>query len=419
MSRSQVRRPTGALDLGSDDTGCTILHVDMDAFYASVELRTRPELRGRPVIIGSTGGRGVVLSATYEARALGVHSAMPMTRARRLAPDAIVIEPRHAEYAQVSADVMALFASITPLVEPLSLDEAFLDVSGAVRRLGSPRAIAELIRARVVDEQGITCSVGVASTKFIAKLGSTRCKPDGCLVIPRDRVIDFLHPLPVGALWGVGERTEEQLTRLGLRTVGDLAHTPAATLQRALGPAAGRHLHDLAWGRDDRAVTPGEPEKSIGNEETFAIDLDDHDEIRAHLLKLADQVAARLRASGHVARTVVLKVRFSDFSTITRSRTLPNATDVGADLYGTVRTLFDALGLQRARVRLVGVRAENLEPAEGGARQLLLGEPETGRRDAEVAVDRLRARFGRDAVRPARLVSGPDETGEPGESGAP
>ena len=409
MSRSQVRRQTGALALGGDDTGCTILHVDMDAFYASVELRTRPELHGKPVIIGSTGGRGVVLSATYEARALGVHSAMPMARARRIAPHAVIIEPRHHEYAEVSANVMALFASVTPLVEPLSLDEAFLDVSGALRRLGTPAAIAELIRARVVDEQGITCSVGVASTKFIAKLASTRCKPDGMLVVPRDRVIDFLHPLPVGALWGVGERTEEHLTRLGLRTVADLANTPVATLQRALGPAAGAHLHELAWGRDPRAVTPGQPEKSIGNEETFAVDLDDHDEIRAHLLRLADQVAGRLRASGAVARTIVLKVRFSDFTTITRSRTLSSPTDVGADIYGAARGLFDALGLQRARVRLVGVRAEGLLEAEGAAQQLALGEPELGRREAEVAVDRLRARFGSDAVRAARLVEPPPE----------
>ncbi len=239
MSRSQVRRPTGRVGFGADDAGCTILHVDMDAFYASVSLRGRPELHGTPVIVGGGGGRSVVLSATYEARALGIHSAMPMSRARRLAPQAVIIEPDHRAYAQVSRNVMALFGSITPIVEPLSLDEAFLDVSGALRRLGSATAIAELIRARVQDEQQITCSVGVASTKFVAKLASTRAKPDGLLVIPTDRVIDFLHPLPVGALWGVGEKTEEQLARYGLRTVADIANTPLATLQRALGQAAG------------------------------------------------------------------------------------------------------------------------------------------------------------------------------------
>lgn len=408
MSRSQVRRPTGRVGFGSDDSGCTILHVDMDAFYASVSLRTRPELHGKPVVVGAQGNRGVVLSATYEARALGIHSAMPISRAQRLAPQAIYLEPDHALYAQVSRNVMALFASITPLVEPLSLDEAFLDVSGAVRRLGRPTAIGELIRARVFDEQQITCSVGVASTKFVAKLASTRAKPDGLLLVPADRVIDFLHPLPVGALWGVGERTEEQLTRLGLRTVGDLAHTPVDTLVRAVGQAQGRHLYELSWGRDDRTVQPHEPDKSIGNEETFAHDIDDPELIHAHLLRLADHVAARMRSAGYVGRTVSLKVRFADFSTITRSRTLREPTDVGKQIYDTVRGLYDALGLQRVRIRLVGVRMEGLLDAEVAPQQLLLGEDDHGRREAEVAVDSLRARFGDEAVRPARLVEPPD-----------
>jgi DNA polymerase-4 len=407
MSRSQVRRPTGRLGFGADDAGCTVLHVDMDAFYASVSLRDRPDLHGQPVVVGGGGGRSVVLSATYEARALGIHSAMPMSRARRVAPQAIIIEPDHQLYAEVSRGVMAVFASITPMVEPLSLDEAFLDVSGALRRLGSPTAIGELIRARVHDEQRITCSVGIATTKFVAKLASTRVKPDGLLVVPADKVIDFLHPLPVGALWGVGERTEEQLTRLGLRTVADLAHTPVATLQRALGPAAGSHLHDLAWGRDPRRVTPHEPEKSVGNEETFAVDIDDPEVIHARLLRLADQVAARLRAAGYVGRTVSVKVRFADFSTITRSRTLRHPTDVGKEIYDTARALYDGLGLQRVRIRLVGVRMEGLVEASVAPEQLVLDAPEHGRRDAEVAVDALRARYGAGAVRPARLVHRP------------
>ena len=404
MSRSQVRRETGGLGLGSDDTGCSILHVDMDAFYASVSLRTRQELRGTPVIVGASGGRSVVLSATYEARALGIHSAMPMSRARRLAPQAVVIEPDHRAYAQVSRNVMALFESITPLVEPLSLDEAFLDVSGAMRRLGSATAIAELIRARVHDEQQITCSVGVASTKFVAKLASTRSKPDGLLVVPADRVIDFLHPLPVGALWGVGEKTEDQLTRMGLRTVRDIADTPLATLQKALGQASGTHLYELSWGRDPRSVDPHQPEKSIGNEETFEQDIDDPAVIHAHLLRLADRVAGRLRAGGHAGRTVCLKVRFADFSTISRSRTLAQHTDVGKEIYDTARGLYEALGLDRVRIRLLGVRMENLVDVQHVPQQLLLGEPENGRREAEVAVDALRARYGSTAVRPARLV---------------
>jgi len=406
MSRSQLRRTPGASGLGSDDTGCTILHVDMDAFYASVELVTRPELRGKPVIVGG-GQRGVVLSATYEARAMGVHSAMPMSRARRIAPDAIVIEPHHERYAEVSAGVMALFSSITPLVEPLSLDEAFLDVSGALRRLGSPTSIAELIRARVYDEQRITCSVGVAPTKFIAKLGSTQAKPDGLLVIPADRVVAFLHPLPVAALWGVGERTEERLVSLGLRTVGDIAHTPVDTLTRALGQASGQRLHELAWGRDDRSVVPDAAEKSIGNEETFARDVDDPEVIAREILRLAQKVAARARRHGIRGRTVVLKVRFADFTTLTRSRTLDAPTDVGQVIYDTACDLYAALRLQRARIRLVGVRLEGLVDLEGSAEQLLFDDGLTAspvdRRAAEVAADRLRERFGHDVVRPARL----------------
>jgi len=408
MSRSQVRRPHGALHFGDDDSGCTILHVDMDAFYALVELRDRPELRGTPVIVGATGGRGVVLSATYEARALGVHSAMPMSRALRLVPQATVVPPRHHEYAQVSAAVMEIFDSVTPLVEPLSLDEAFLDVSGALRLLGSPVVIAQHIRERVAREQGITCSVGVASVKFVAKLASTRIKPDGLLLIPRDQILSFIHPLPVSSLWGVGARTEEQLQRLGLHTISDIAHTPRKTLVRALGTANGEHLYSLAWGHDDRAVVPHSPEKSVGNEETFDEDTDDHEVIRAHVLRLADQVAARMRAATLVGRTVSLKLRFADFSTITRSKTLANPTDVGKDIYDTAWGLFEALGLQRARIRLVGVRMENLSDAADTPTQLLLDAPDHGHRDAEVAIDHLRTKYGRHAVRPGRLVERPE-----------
>ncbi len=405
MSRSQVRRPRGLANLGDDDTGCTILHIDMDAFYASVELLERPELIGTPVIVGaSTGNRGVVLSATYEARSLGVHSAMPISRARRLAPHATFISPHHSRYAEASRAVMDIFGSITPLVEPLSLDEAFLDVAGALRRLGTPRAIASLIRARVRDEVGITCSVGVASTKFIAKLASTYSKPDGLLVVPADKVIDFLHPLPVGSLWGVGERTEDQLVRLGLETVADIATTPVATLERALGPAQGRHLHELSWGRDPRAVIPDEPEKSVSNEETFDSDTDDHEWVRSKIAGLADQVARRLRAAELVGRTVGLKVRFADFTTITRSRTLEVPTDVGADIYATAWGLFSALKLQRVRIRLVGVRVEGLTTSGSTPAQMLLGAPDHGRREAEVAMDSLRRRYGPDAVRPGRSL---------------
>jgi DNA polymerase-4 len=411
MSRRQLQRGEPAPVLPGGDAGCTILHVDMDAFYASVELRTRPELVGTPVIVGGLGSRSVVLSATYEARTFGVHSAMPMMRARRLCPQATVIPPTPGAYAEASRGVMEVFRSITPLVEPLALDEAFLDVTGAQRRLGSPATIGELIRARVADEQGLPCSVGVASTKFVAKLASARAKPDGMLVVPRDAVIAFLHPLPVGALWGVGERTEEVLTRLGLRTIGDLAHTPEVTLQRALGPAAGSHLAALAWGRDQRDVVPHEPDKSIGAEETFARDVDDPAVVLRELLRLSERTAARLRATGQVGRTVSIKVRFADFTTITRARTLKEPTDVARTVYETARALYDALGLQRARIRLVGVRVEGLADAAVTPRQLALGGSGEEWRRAEVAADRAAARFGAGAVVPATLVSRDDGAG--------
>lgn len=405
MSRGAVP-PVGPTASGAqaDDTGCHVLHVDMDAFYASVSLLRHPELRGTPVIIGGAGTRGVVLSATYEARRYGVHSAMPMMRARRLCPQATVLRPEPEEYSRVSAGVMAVFRSVTPLVEPLSLDEAFLDVRGARRRLGSPRQVAEWIRAAIEDEQGVTCSVGVASTKFVAKLASARCKPDGLLVVPAGDVVTFLHPLPVGALWGVGDKTGQVLARLGLHTVGDLAHTPVRTLQRALGPAVGGHLAALAWGRDERVVVPSEPDKSIGAEETFGSDVDDPAVVARELLRLSERTAARLRASGQVARTVSVKIRFADFTTITRARTLPEHTDVGRTVYETALALYQALGLERARLRLVGVRVEGITDAATAARQLLLGERDAGWREAEQAVDRAARRFGAGAVRPAALV---------------
>ena len=389
--------------MSGDDQGCRILHVDMDAFYASVELRDRPELRGKPVVVGGFGPRSVVLSATYEARAFGVSSAMPVGRARRLCPQAVFISPRHRLYGEVSREVMAIFRAITPEVEPLSLDEAFLDVSGAGRRLGTPRRIAELIRQQVREQQSITCSVGVAPVKFVAKIASARCKPDGLLVVPADGVLDFLHPLPVSALWGVGDRAEEVLGKLGLRTVGDIAHVPAATLRRELG-VAGEHLHALAWGRDERPVTPRREEKSVGAEETFPTDVDDPDVIKKELLRLSGRTAQALRASGCVARTVTVKLRLASFKTITRSRTLAEPTDVAREIYAAACALYEGSGLDaRARLRLVGVRAAGLRPVAGSARQLAFDDRAAGWREAEQAVDRIARRFGTDMVRPAAL----------------
>jgi DNA polymerase-4 len=404
MSRRQFVAPTRSDGQPPDDTGCTVLHVDMDAFYASASLISRPDLRGTPVIIGGASGRSVVLSATYEARAFGVTSAMPMARARRLCPQAVVIEPDHRRYAAISDAIMATFASVTESVEPLSLDEAFLDIAGAVRRLGSPTRIGERLRDTIADEQGITCSVGIAPTKFVAKLASGLAKPDGLIVVPRDEVVAFLHQLPVGAIWGVGDRTEEHLHRLGLRSVADLAHTPVETLQRALGDGAGRNLHDLAWGRDPRAVVPERREKSIGADETFAHDIDDAARIHRELLRLSDRTAARARSAGMTGRTVSIKVRFADFTTITRAKTLRHHTDVSREIFDTARELYDRLGLQRARIRLVGVRLEGLVPTAQAPIQARLDEPEHGWREADRAVDRASARFGAGSVRPASLM---------------
>jgi DNA polymerase-4 len=404
VSRRQLERDGVIPQLPGDDTGCDVLHADMDAFFASVELRSRPELRGKPLVVGARSGRGVVLAATYEARRFGIHSAMPMSRALRLCPSLEVVSPQHSRYTDVSHGVMEIFRSITPTVEPLSVDEAFLDVAGAQRRLGTPRQIAELIRARVADEQGLPCSVGVATTKFIAKLASSRAKPDGMLVVPRQSVLAFLHPLPIGALWGVGEKTEQMLTRLGLRTIGDIAATPESTLISAVGQAAGSHLHALAWGRDERRVNPHEPERSIGAEETFGHDIDDVAAIRRELLRLSERCATRLRAAGQVGRTVSIKVRFADFTTITRSKTLAEPTDVARLIYDTASALHHALGRDGALLRLVGVRVEGLSDALATPHQMDLSGSADDWRAAEQAVDRAAARFGRGTVRPAVLV---------------
>ena len=386
----------------------TILHVDMDAFYASVAIRDRPDLRGTPVIVGG-GHRGVVLSASYEARRFGVSSAMPMMRARRLCPDATVLAPDFVRFSAVSAAVMETFRGITDRVEVMSLDEAFLDVAGARRRLGSPATIADHLRAQIADEQGITCSVGVATTTHVAKMASRQAKPDGLLVVPADDVTAFLHPLDLGELWGVGEKTAAALRRLGLRTIGDVAHTPASILSRALGPATGASLHDLSWGGGRRAVVtrrgPDEPDRSIGSDETFSRDTGDPAVVHRELLRLSTKVASRLRSAAVVGRTVTLKVRFADFTTLTRSRTLRDPTDIAVEIHTTAVELFRALGLQRARIRLVGVRVEGVRPAASAPRQLVLGARESGWSEAERAVDAARHRFGTVAVRPATLLT--------------
>jgi DNA polymerase-4 len=391
----------------ADDADCTVLHVDMDAFFASVEVRRRPELRGKPVVVGGIGPRGVVSSASYEARRYGVRSAMPAMRARALCPQAVFLPPDFSAYSEASTAVMRIFHDVTPLVEPLSLDEAFLDVAGAQRLLGRPAVIARNIRARVAEEQRLSCSVGVAASKFVAKLGSTRAKPDGMIVVPAGQVLDFLHPLPVDALWGVGERAAETLHRLGLGTVGELAHAPAGMLRGALGDASAVHLHELSWGRDPRRVVSEHVDKSIGAEMTYDVDVADPAVIRRSLLALADKVGARLRGSGQVGRTIAIKVRLADFRTVNRSRTMPTTTDVAREIFETAWSLFEVLGATE-HIRLIGVRVEGLAAAATASRQLTLGEPEHGWREAEAAADAVAARFGRSIVGPASLLGRTD-----------
>ena len=388
---------------------CPILHVDMDAFYASVAIRDRPELQQVPVIVGG-GHRGVVLSANYPARAFGVRSGMSGRQAHDLCPQAVRVSPDFRDFETVSRSVMEIFREVTPLVEAYSLDEAFLDVSGAVRRLGPPLRIAEYIRARVHDEQRIDCSVGVAGSVSVAKLASRRAKPDGVLVVPPAEVVGYLHPLDVGELFGIGPKTRAKLHRLGLVTVGDVARTPRPTLQLLVGRALGAQLHQLAWGTDRTTVTPRrsdhDPARSMGAEETFGADVADREVISRELLRLAAKVTARMRRSGVVGRTVALRVRYADFTTITRSHTVADPTDVTAEVHAEALRLFDALDRRRLRIRLVGVRVEGLLPLERAHRQLVIGECEHGWPDADRAVDRVHARFGRGAVRPATLLVG-------------
>lgn len=387
-----------------------LLHVDMDAFFASVELLDHPELRGLPMIVGGRSARAVVTSATYEARAYGVRSAMPVGAALRLCPKAVVLEPHMQKYRDASRRVMAIFRDVTPLVEPLSIDEAFLDVGGARRLLGESDVIAQRLRERVFAETGLPCSVGVAPTKYMAKLASGRAKPDGMLVIRPSEVLGYLHPLPVRALWGVGEKTAERLERYGWRTVGDIANTPLDAVVRAVGEAAGTKLHELANGIDPREVVTTSQEKSVGHERTFDVDERSPEVLRRELLQQSNRVAARLRAAGLTGRTVALKLRFADFSTITRSKTLAEPTDLGRRIFDEVIAVYEAANSGEAPIRLIGVRVEQLAEAGEVLHQPALwadeSAPSEGWREAERTMDRVAARFG-DVIRPASLVHAP------------
>jgi len=403
--------PDPVPDPSATDPG--ILHVDMDAFFVSVELLDQPELRGQPVIVGGAGGRGVVAAASYEARAYGVHSAMPSVRAQRLCPQAIFLRGRYERYAEESEAVMAIFHSFTPLVEPISLDEAFLDVRHARRLHGTAPEIAAKIRARVLDEQGLTCSVGVAPTKFVAKLASEAAKPKasptgpkpglGVKVVPVDGVLDFLHPLPVQALWGVGPATLARLERLGIVTVGDLAATQIETIVGALGQAQGRHLHALANGIDGRAVEPERKAKSIGHEETFPEDRYDRQLLEREVVRFSDAIASRLRKHGLAGRTISIKVRFHDFRTITRASTIAAPTDASTVIAREAKALLAEVD-PTSGVRLFGVSVSGL--SEDATVQLSFDDPDTPAwSEANRAIDEIRERFGPGAIGPAVIAS--------------
>jgi DNA polymerase-4 len=355
-----------------------ILHVDMDAFFAAVEILDDPTLAGKPVIVGAAGSRGVVASCSYEARAFGIRSAMPSTEASRLCPQAVFVAGRHGRYSEVSQRLHAIFTDFTPIVEGISLDEAFLDVRGGHRLLGSSVDIAHAIRSRVRAELHLGCSVGVARTKLVAKLASEAAKPTasrdgpiagkGVVVVGPEEEVEFLHRLPVRAIWGIGPKTAERLRRYGVSTVGDLAAVGRDSLVRLLGAAQGTALHDLAWGRDDRAVVPDRPLKSVGHEETFAVDDRDPESLHRQAVRMADAVGARMREAGVVGRTVTVKVRFADFSTITRSQTLSGSTCSGVAMARVAAALLETVEVHRG-VRLLGVSASGLgkAPATGAA----------------------------------------------------
>jgi DNA polymerase IV len=380
----------------------TILHADLDAFYASVEQRDDPRLRGRPVIVGA----GVVLAASYEARARGVRSAMGGRRAHRLCPEALVVPPRWSAYVEASKAVFGVFERTSPLVEGLSIDEAFLDVRGLERIQGSPEEIAARLRAEVRERVGLPITVGVATTKFLAKVASAVAKPDGLLVVPPGRERDFLEPLPVEALWGVGPATAGRLRPRGLATVGDVARLGEEALVAILGVAAGRHLHALAHNRDPRPVRAGRRRRSVGSQCALNFSSRPPEEVDRTLVALADRVTRRMRRSGHAGRTVVLRMRFGDYARASRSRTLPDATAATRTVLDTARELLaEARPTIRERgLTLLGVAVSNL--GDGGPVQLVL--PLRGERgDAlDAAVDRVRDRFGTDAVTRASLVGG-------------
>ncbi len=459
-SVAEPHPPAGAASGGDDGLTPSILHVDMDAFFAAVEVLDDPSLAGKAVIVGGTGNRGVVASCTYEARAFGVRSAMPTVRARQLCPGAVFVDGHFSRYSEMSRQFHAVLHDVTPTVEPIGLDEAFLDVTGARRLLGPPELIAADIRRQVHERLSLACSVGVGRSKMVAKLASRAAKPTanrrgtrpgpGVVVVRAADELAFLHPLAVESLWGVGPATSRRLHELGIRSVGELAAVGEAVMVRHFGRAQGLHLAALARGEDPGVVVPDRPAKSIGHEETFSQDLTEMAELQRHVLRMAESVAAHLRDSELAARTISVKVRYGDFTMITRAYTLPFAMDTGPALGAVAGALLDAVDLGDG-VRLLGVSASGLV-ANGVARQLAfeLGDPassapapgpapgapddrpgarpagrerqaaglQTSWQEVTAAVDAIRARFGRGSVGTVAMV-GDDGIAVPGRREAP
>ncbi len=381
----------------------------MDAFYASVEVRDSPALAGRPVCVGGpSAGRGVISAASYEARKYGVKSAMPTAHAARLCPDLVLLPPDFKRYTQASREIMEIFKRYTPLVEPLSLDEAFLDVTGCERLHGDALVIGREIKAAILKEVGLVASVGVAPSKFIAKLASDLDKPDGFRVIQPDEVREVLDPLSVSKIFGVGERTAKRLEAMGVTTIGQLASRERADVFAEFG-ASGAWIHDLAHGIDTRRVNPNREEKSLGMERTFAGDLSDPEELRVFLLEFCEEVAFGLREKGLRGKTVTLKARYSDFKTVTRSQTLAAATNMGPRIYSVSRELLSRV--PAGSFRLIGVQVSNLEDVRQPVQaDLFAGMEDSGltrKRDhgaVTEGLDKLRRKYGRGAVVPASLV---------------
>ena len=382
-----------------------IIHLDMDAFYPSVEVLDNPELRGKPVIVGGSRDRGVVSSASYEARKFGVHSAQPMATAMRLCPNGIVLPTRMARYAEVSKQVFEIFHIFTPMVEPLSIDEAFLDVTGSIRLFGTPIEIAKKIKQKVVEKTGLTISAGVAPSKFIAKVASDMEKPDGLTVVEKDKVRDFLDPLPIKKMWGAGKVTQKALARLSIHTFKDLRIASVELLEKEFGKH-GIHMHQLALGIDPRDVTPLHDIKSIGHEDTYSRDILDLKPAKRELLSLANRVARRMRRKDLEGKTITLKVKYSDFKQVTRSVTLHHYTNDNAEIYLNVCNLLEKTAVGKRAVRLLGISLSNLSETGSGLQRSLFDQNESNQKRKELnrTADSIFEKFGSRGIRPGTLI---------------